>query len=71
LNAVFQVNRPSAENGLPQDRRLRADGFIIRVQAMIRADGCRPRKPVDSLPIACEGLHAALPHWCNRLPVGV
>jgi hypothetical protein len=29
----------NAENGLPQDRRLRADGFIIRAQAMIRTDG--------------------------------
>jgi hypothetical protein len=28
----------------PQDRRLCADGFIIRAQAMIRADGFRPRK---------------------------
>jgi hypothetical protein len=27
-----------------RDRRLHADGFIIRVQAAIRADGCRPRK---------------------------
>jgi len=27
-----------------QDRRLRADGFIIRTQSAIRADGCRPRQ---------------------------
>jgi hypothetical protein len=26
------------ENGLPQDRRLRADGLVIRAQAMIRTD---------------------------------
>jgi hypothetical protein len=32
------------ENGLPPDRRLREDGFIILAQAMIRADGCRPRQ---------------------------
>jgi hypothetical protein len=36
-------------NGLPQDRRLRADGFIIRAQAAIRADGFRPRKFGDGL----------------------
>jgi hypothetical protein len=34
-----------------------ADGFIIRAQAMIRADGFRPRK-------ICEGLRAA-----RRYPV--
>jgi len=27
-----------------QDRRLRADGFIVRAQSVIRADGRRPRK---------------------------
>jgi hypothetical protein len=27
------------ENGLHKDRRLRADGFIIRAQATIRTDG--------------------------------
>jgi hypothetical protein len=27
------------ENGLPKDHRLRADGFIIRAQTMIRTDG--------------------------------
>jgi hypothetical protein len=37
------------EYGLPQDRRLRADGLIIRAQAMIRADGFRPRKPGEGL----------------------
>jgi hypothetical protein len=26
------------ENSLPEDRRLRADGFIIRAQATIRTD---------------------------------
>jgi hypothetical protein len=32
---LFQID----EKGLPTDRRLRANGFIIRVQAMIRTDG--------------------------------
>jgi hypothetical protein len=41
-----------AENGLPEDRRLREDGFIILAQATIRADGFRPRK-------FGEGLRAA------------
>jgi hypothetical protein len=27
------------ENGLPHDRRLREDGFIILAQSMIRTDG--------------------------------
>jgi hypothetical protein len=30
---------PNRENGFIKDRRLRADGFIIRAQAMIRTDG--------------------------------
>jgi hypothetical protein len=51
-NGVLQVNPTqgeeeadvrepiqNTENGLPKDRRLRADGFIIRAQAAIRTDG--------------------------------
>jgi hypothetical protein len=49
----------NAKNGLPQDRRLCTDGFIIRAQAMIRADGLRPRKLGEGLRVACEGLRAA------------
>jgi len=49
LNWGFWVNHPDEENGLPQDRRLCADGFIIRAQAMIRADGFRPRKHCEKL----------------------
>jgi hypothetical protein len=43
----------NAEKGLPQDRRLRADGFIIRAQAMIRTDGFFVRARF------CKGLRAA------------
>jgi hypothetical protein len=39
----------NANYGLPQDRRLCTDGFIIRAQAMIRADGFRPRKHGERL----------------------
>jgi hypothetical protein len=58
LNAVFWANRKqarsgeryrNAKNGLPQDRRLCANGFIIRAQAMIRADGRRPRQIGEGL----------------------
>jgi hypothetical protein len=45
-NPVKIQNR---QNGLPQDRRLRKDGFIILAQAAIRADGCRPRKIGEGL----------------------
>jgi hypothetical protein len=38
-NGVLKVNRPNEETGFPKDRRLRADGFIIRAQATIRTDG--------------------------------
>jgi hypothetical protein len=37
------------ETGLPPDRRLREDGFIILAQAAFRADGFRPRKIGDGL----------------------
>jgi hypothetical protein len=47
------------KNGLPQDRRLCTDGFIIRAQATIRAGGCRPRKFGEGLRVACNGLRAA------------
>jgi hypothetical protein len=40
LNAVSD----KCKTGLLPDRRLCTNGFIIRAQAMIRADGCRPRK---------------------------
>jgi hypothetical protein len=55
LKSPFQ----NKKSGLPQDRRLRADGFIIRAQAMIRADGFRPRKIGDGLRVACKGLRAS------------
>jgi hypothetical protein len=48
LNAVF-LGKPETgsprnrfrndKNGLPHDRRLREDGFIILAQSMIRTDG--------------------------------
>jgi hypothetical protein len=46
------VKIQNLQDGLPKDRRLRADGLIIRAQAAIRADGFRPRK-------FGEGLRAA------------
>jgi hypothetical protein len=58
LNAVSWVNRTQGESGkrsritknsLPTDRRLRADGFIILAQSMIRTDG-RFFRPCKVLP---------------------
>jgi hypothetical protein len=41
---VARTHFGNAEIGLPPDRRLCKDGFIILAQAAIRADGIRPRK---------------------------
>jgi hypothetical protein len=57
--AIFMCLFQKDENGLPQDRRLCTDGLIIRAQAMIRADGFRPRKLGEGVRAACKGLRAA------------
>jgi hypothetical protein len=46
---VDKATTVAVQNGLLQDRRLCADGFIIRAQAIIRADGFRPRKLGEDL----------------------
>jgi hypothetical protein len=55
LNAVSGKSK----TGLPPDRRLCTDGFIIRAQAVIGADGFRPRKSGEGLCVAGKGLRAA------------
>jgi hypothetical protein len=53
LTAHFKMRKTrffeTKQNGLPQDRRLCTDGLIIRAQAMIRADGSRPRQIGEGL----------------------
>ena len=61
LNAVSDKSK----TGLPPDRRLCTDGFIIRAQAMIRADGFRPRQ-------IGEGIRASFAKACAlRAPTHV
>jgi hypothetical protein len=45
------MNESKGGLGLIQDRRLRADGFIIRAQSVIRADGS---PSAQDGPLQCE-----------------
>jgi hypothetical protein len=58
--SVFQND----ENGLPKDRRLRADGFIIRAQATIHTDGFTVRDAFSDVVMPWEQILAR----CARQP---
>jgi hypothetical protein len=45
------MNKTNGGLGLFQDRRLRADGFIVRAQSVIRADGS---PSAQAAPLQCE-----------------